>query len=341
MTAESAAADAAAAAVELGQAYIDTNNYRRADGVLRAALSQYPDDPILLTEYARAQVLLKNYHNAAHSAYAALSRVPGDEYATRIYARALDGLGRRADALFVAWQNVIGHPGEYITHYEYARLLNLGRRPQQALIAVAEALRLNPANADNWCLRGDILRALGQSGESTAAYGATLRLAPDHAPAAHNLSLSQLDAGSYALAIDGFLGSARIDPQLGDLANRNIAAAIASVLLQTNIGVVMVAVCAMLLSAVRDVTPQWEIMLRTAVFFFALLVLASLWRLRGVPDSSWRWVFRTRKITVFHVSPTVAALLIGVAATIAGGSVWLALAAMLLLMTAVVAICSS
>src|SRR6201993_2305576 len=162
--------DPAREAIHVADAYLDSGNYERAREVLRGVLAEHPNDPGLLAQYARAEFLLENQPAAAWAAYAALSAAPQDEMAMRIYALSLDGLGRGNDALWMAWRTVTAHPNSHLAHRLYARLLQKSRQFPSALLAVDEALRLDPTSVDALILRGSILHDLGRIGGSDASY---------------------------------------------------------------------------------------------------------------------------------------------------------------------------
>src|ERR1700752_2681593 len=125
-----------AEAIAVAELYCDAGNYGRAQQVLSTALATNPDDPALLTEYARVGIHAKDFQNAAASAYAALARQPSNELTMRVYALALDGLGRRREAVWMAWRNVSDNPNAYVAHYAYARLLSNAGRSSEALVVV-------------------------------------------------------------------------------------------------------------------------------------------------------------------------------------------------------------
>jgi Tfp pilus assembly protein PilF len=220
----------AAAAIHIADAYFDSRNYERAREVLRRSLAEHPNDPDLLAQHARAEFLLDNYPAAAWGAYAALSAAPQDEMAMRIYALSLDGLGRAYDAMWMAWRTVTAYPNSHLAHRLYARLLQKSRQFSSALLAVDEALRLDPTSVDALILRGSILHDLGRIGESDASYRQALTQEPGNAEALNNIGVNRLRRGKFTRALRGFLGAAGIDPTLGDLARRNIGVVLRRVL---------------------------------------------------------------------------------------------------------------
>ena len=191
----------------LAEAYIETGNYQRAREVLGRLLSQNPNDPSLLTQYARAEYMLENYPSAARSAYAGLCADPLNESAMRIYALSLDGLGRDYEARWMAWRGVLAHPNEPLQHRLYARLLHSSRQHASALQAVDVALRLDPMSIEALTLRGSILHDLGRIDESDASYRQVLTLSPGDAEALNNLAVNRLQRFRFGKALRGFLGA--------------------------------------------------------------------------------------------------------------------------------------
>src|ERR1700744_4324204 len=217
-------------AIRIAAAYFDTRNFERAREVLRTALTEQPNNAMLLIHHARAEYALKNYSGAAWSAHAALSVAPQHEFAMRIYALALDCLGRSHEALWLAWRGVMAHPNEPLQHWTYAELLLKARQYVSALVVVDEALRLSPNHVDSLVLRGRILHSLGRLPESDEAYRNALSVDPDNAEALNNLAVNRFHLGKFGRALRGFLGAAGHDPSLGDLARRNVGAVLVRVL---------------------------------------------------------------------------------------------------------------
>jgi Flp pilus assembly protein TadD len=320
------------AAVTLASAYVDARNHSRAEQVLREALTASPDSAELLANLARVQILVKDYYVAAGTAYAALAISPEDAFAMRMYAIALDGVGRLDEALSVAWRAATTHTRDRLAHYVYAELLLKAGRAYDALYVVGEVLRLDPANPDSHVLRGQILARLDKYNESTASYEEALRLDPANAAAVHNIAVNRLASGRWTKAFRGFLGAARLDPELGDLARRNIGAALTKQLRIANLGVAFIAFMALMATESPDQTAPriW------AGFLAVTLLVRAVWLGRMMPLRTWRSVLRIRRNLILRVAVTLAAVPVGVVAAVDPGSAVTRPAGVVLLVAAVI-----
>ena len=332
MTAGSTASGDARGAVELANAYVDARNYVRAMEVLRDALTASPNDAVLLANLARAQVLTKDYASAAGSAHAALAISPEDAFAMRIYTIALDGTGAFHQAMWMAWRTASTHPHDRLAHFVYAELLLRAGRPGDALFVVDEALRIDASRADSQVLRGQILARLGRSDESTAAYEQALALDPSNASAVHNIGVNRLARSKWSAAFRGFLGAARLDPELGNLARENIAIALGRLLRFATLGVVVLGYV-LFLSAPSLVDPSHRgpgPQIVVGVFTAALLGY-TVWVLRVVPPRTLRSVLRIRPGLALRLGLVVCALLFGAVVTAGLGQSVSAVAGVLLI----------
>ncbi|MGX9790463.1 tetratricopeptide repeat protein [Mycobacterium sp. MMS18-G62] len=310
--------DSVLAAIHTARHYIDTRNYERAREILRTALAENPDDPGLLTEYARAEICLQHFESAAQVAYAALGRAPQDALAMRMYASALNGLGRWYEAWWMAWRTATTHPDDYLAHYDLARILAGAGQLQYALTAANESIRLQPNDADTFVLRGSILKKLGRIGESNADYQQALRIAPEHASAVNNLAVNRLAAGKFSSALRGFLGAARLDPSLGQLARDNVGVVVLRVLRQSSIVVVALAFFVVVMLAVHDdgsptIVPRVLIGLCTTA-----LVVILVWILRTLPRRTLASVMRKGGMLSLRMALLVVGIVVGVTATVFG-----------------------
>ncbi|WP_029113711.1 tetratricopeptide repeat protein [Mycobacterium sp. URHB0044] len=335
MTAAGSPAGDVDGAVALAGAYLDARNYARAHQVLRDALTGSPNSAVLLGQLARVQVLTRDYASAARSAYAALAIAPEDGFAMRIYAIALDGCGWLDDALWMAWRVATTYPDDRLTHFVYADLLLKAAQPQAALYVVGESLRLDPANADSHVLRGQILARLRRFDESTASYEEALRLDPGNASAVHNIAVNGLARSQWSSALRGFLGAARLDPELADLARRNIGTALAKSLRLATFGVVVLAFVA--IGTVESTDPgSSTVEARVAAAVFTVALLAGLvWMCRIVPLRTWRSVLRIKPVLVLRLGLVVAAIPVGALATFGMADVVVAVAAPMLLLAGI------
>ncbi len=307
---------------QVADAYFEVGKYESARDVLSRALSQHPNDPELLAQYARAEYLLKNFPAAAHSAYAALSVAPQSELAMRVYALSLEGLGRLPEALSMAWHTVIANPNSAVTHKLYARLLLRARQGRAALCEVDEALRLDPTNVDAIVLRGSILQSMGRIEESDAAFAQALTLDPGNADALHDMSINRLSRRKYARALRGFLGAAGIDPKLGDLARKNIGLLLARILKIVTPVAVLLSFLATFVGSV-DCSGHSTVALRVATGLVTATLIAVLgWMYRSVPRAVLVSVLRERSFVTARVLHAVLALALGAGVTLCGGPEW-------------------
>lgn len=306
--------------ISLANAYADARNHARAEQVLREALIASPDSAVLLANLARVQVLAKQYGEAARNAHAALAISPEYVFAMRIYAVALDAMGWTNQAIYMAWRGATQHPHDRLAHFVYAEMLLKVGRPQDALVVVGEALRLDPANADSHVLRGQILSRLGRTDESTSAYEEALRLDPSNASAVHNIGVNRLARSKWSAALNGFLGAARLDPDLGDLARRNIGIAMARLLRYATVGVLALgwAILVSIPAVGQGTTPDVGHRITVGVGTLALFAY-TVWLSRVIPMRTWRSVLRAQRTLALRVVLIVCAIPLGILAATSGG----------------------
>ncbi len=336
MTAGESAIGDVGGAVALASAYADARNHARAEEVLRDALTLSPDSAVLLANLARVQVLTQDYADAAQTAYAALAISPEDAFAMRIYAVALDGAGWFSQALRMAWRAATLHPYDRLAHFVYAELLLKAGWPQDALVVVGEALRLGPSSADTHVLRGQILARLGRSDESTSAYEEALHLDPGNASAIHNIGVNRLARSKWSAALRGFLGAARLDPDLGDLARRNIGIALARLLRLSTVGVALLA-WLMFLEAPSLGQGHSATGYRMVIGFCTVALIAYMvWLSRVVPFRTWRSVLRIKPVLTLRLGLVVGTVSVGALVAAGRAEAVAAVASALLLLAALV-----
>ena len=318
-------------AIRIAAAYFDTRNFERAREVLRTALTEQPNNAMLLIHHARAEYALKNYSGAAWSAHAALSVAPQHEFAMRIYALALDCLGRSHEALWLAWRGVMAHPNEPLQHWTYAELLLKARQYVSALVVVDEALRLSPNHVDSLVLRGRILHSLGRLPESDEAYRNALSVDPDNAEALNNLAVNRFHLGKFGRALRGFLGAAGHDPSLGDLARRNVGAVLVRVLRRATFLSVLVCLLVDVVGSEQKAnvtTLGWRVLTGLAT---AALICVVGWLIRSIPRQVLRSVLRERFFLVVRLAYALVAVAVGAWVTAFGGPQWAMVTGMLLM----------
>ncbi len=323
-------------AVAVANAYVQASNHGRAEQVLRQALTTTPESAVLLANLARVQVLTRDYASATRTAYAALAISPEDAFAMRIYTIALDGSGWLEQALWMAWRTAGTHPHDRLAHFVYAELLLKAGKPQDALYVIGESLRLDPAAPDSHVLRGQILARLGRSDESTAAYEEALRLDPSHASAVHNIGVNRLARSKWSAALSGFLGAARLDPDLGDLARRNIGIALARLLRLSTVGVALLA-WLMFLEAPSLGQGHSATGYRIVIgFCTGALIAYMVWLSRVVPLRTWRSVLRIKPVLTLRLGLVVGTVPVGALVAAGRAEAVVAVASALLLLAVLV-----
>jgi serine/threonine protein kinase len=63
-----------------------------------------------------------------------------------------------------------------------ALILNRNNKPQEALVKVEEAIKLEPNSADAWGAKGLLLRSMGREKEAIAAFSKAIELSPNERP---------------------------------------------------------------------------------------------------------------------------------------------------------------
>ena len=322
--------------IALATAYADARNHGRAEEVLREALLTAPDNAVLLANLARVQVLTGQYDTAARNAYAALAISPEYGFAMRIYAVALDAAGRVDQALYMAWRGVAAQPRDRLAHFVYAEMLMKVGRPQDALLVVGESLRLDPTSADSHVLRGQILARLGRTDESTSAYEQALQLDPANASAVHNIGVNRLARSKWSAALSGFLGAARLDPDIGDLARRNIGIALARLLRLSTVGVALLS-WLIFLEAPSLGQGHSAVGYRIVIGVCTVALIAYLvWLSRAVPLRTWRSVLRSKPMLTLRLGLLVVTVAVGVLVAAGRAEAFAAVASALLLLAALV-----
>ena len=87
-------------------------------------------------------------------------------------------------------------------------------KPEEAIGAYREAIRLKPDDADAYANLGDTLNQEGKLEEAIAAYRAAIRLQPDFADAHNNLGNMMANQGKLDEAVAEYRESIRIQPNM-------------------------------------------------------------------------------------------------------------------------------
>ena len=314
-----AAFDGVDAVVHAAEGYMAAADLWRAESVLGTALGgAHPNQPRLLTLYARVKLGQGDHAAAANSAHAALSVAPDDEYAMRVYSHALELQGRIPEALTVAWQTATTHPHSHLAHHTYARMLSDARRPVEAMTAVNEALRLNPQDVDALNLRGDIRVALGEFDAAEADYRHALQLNPRDASVVHNLATLEHQRGRRWSAVRGFVVAERLDPRFGDVVRRNVGVVVSGVLRRSAWVVLLVTIAVVATYDIGEDGGTTVIPRIVAGVGAVLLVVMSIPVLRNVPGPMLTSILRQHKILVVRVLQVLAAVVLGAVTAVVG-----------------------
>lgn len=224
------------------------------------------------------------------------------------------------DAASAAWRTVSEHPHSPRAHYTYAVVLRDSGQEHDALTAVNEALRLDPASPDALVLRGDIYRTLWGGPAAAAQYLEALRLNPNHALATHNLAVSRLRWGSLSRAIRGLLAAGRLDPALGPLVLDNLSLALLRVLRMATASVVFLAVALIVVMAAHDDGLPTVLPRIAAGMLTVALGAALVWVVRTVPRPTLWAVLRHRVMLAVRMGFVGLAALLGVVTAAVGSN---------------------
>jgi tetratricopeptide (TPR) repeat protein len=203
-------------AIALGQAYVESRNYRRAVEVLSAALVRDPQEVALLVELAQAQHFAGDTEIADRTIRDALVLAPGHHNALVVHASILAGLGRWRPAIARARRAVNQSPHETGAHYALGRILLESGNPVAALPVAKEVLRIIPDDADAHVLMGAVLAGLNRREQSIAEFQEALRLDPGNAHAVRGLGITHAQGRRFTRALSSLRHSANMDPALGE-----------------------------------------------------------------------------------------------------------------------------
>ncbi len=118
---------------------------------------------------------------------------------------------------------VLARPGDPAAHFALAQALDRVRDPNGALDSLAATLRLAPDHAPALNLRGLVLAERGDVDAAIASFTLAVRSQPGHARAHNNLGNSLRAAGRVAEAESAFAEAVRIQPDY-QLAHHNLGA---------------------------------------------------------------------------------------------------------------------
>lgn len=304
-------AGGAESSLQVAENHLATGDYRRAEQVISSSLSISPNDPRLLTAYARAKLGLGDWTGAAASAHAALSADPGDEYTMRVYTRTLEMLGRWDEALSMAGRTVAANPSSFQAHYGLARLLHSTARQAEAMTAVNEALRLNPTDADSYVLRGDVFAALGQTDAAESDYRHVLQVDPYHADALHSMALLENSRGRRRNALRGLVGLSLLASSHRELVRQNVGGILTGVLRRSAWIVLIVAFAVVFAYTLGQDGHATAVARIIAGIGVVALAMTSGRALLVVPGGLLTSVLRHQQILAVRIVQALAAVMLG------------------------------
>lgn len=152
----------------------------------------------------RASLLLAQSRpaDAEREAMAALATQPDDPGALALLALSRTQQGKFPGALDAATQAVGLAPEYPYFHYVHALVLHHASKPKESFVAVQEALRLNPHEADYFSLLSAIELARGRWQESLEAAEQALALNAEHVEAANFRAMALVRLGRKDEAVE-------------------------------------------------------------------------------------------------------------------------------------------
>ena len=162
----------AEAAAGLGHLLIAKKQYPEAETLLRSALEQKPDDPILTAQLAAALAaqdkadalpLLQKLHDAH----------PQDDNITRMLAEVLSEAGKAAESDQLYTQLIATHPGDAGLYAAHGENLIRQQENQEAFAAFTRATEIDATDADAWSGLAFAASKIGQP--SIALHALTMR----------------------------------------------------------------------------------------------------------------------------------------------------------------------
>ena len=178
--------------VELGRVSAARRDYIRAVFVLAQARQKAPGNAEVLLLLARTAEDASYYDDAAKTYDEYLRLRPGDDAARRDRARACGFTETRKEEARqeLAWY--LGkHPNDPLGHYVFAQIL-WWPEPQEALVHLTQAARLDPDSVSIRFSRAWMLQRLGQMAESLPDLEAAHRLDPENVRVLDLMGLAHL-----------------------------------------------------------------------------------------------------------------------------------------------------
>jgi len=180
----------------LGNVYLDANDPQSAEKELRKAIELGMTRDKALASLVKSLVMQGKFE----AVLAEAGNAPDDLPAALARGNAFLGLGKGEEAkqAFEAARKLSpDHPDALIG---LARHATLSRDVQLATRYADEATARNPANADAWQFKADLLRAQNKAEEALAAYEEALKIKPNAAPALIARAGIEIGMGKYDAA---------------------------------------------------------------------------------------------------------------------------------------------
>jgi tetratricopeptide (TPR) repeat protein len=125
-------------------------------------------------------------------------------------------LGRPEEALVAYEQAIRLDPNHAKIYNNQGNVLHDLGRLEEALMAYEQAIRLDPNYANAYYNQGNVLQALGRPGEALMAYEQAIRLDPNYAKAYYNQGVVLHDLGRLKEALMAYEQTIRLDPNYAD-----------------------------------------------------------------------------------------------------------------------------
>lgn len=178
--------------LELGKACAARQNYPRAVFVLAQARQKAPGRADVLLMLAQAAYDANYFDDAANTYDEYIRLRPDDDTARRDRARAYGATEtRREEARTELEWYLDKHPKDPLGHYVFAQIF-WKTEPEESLVHLTEAVRLDPGSVSIRFSRAWILQRLGQMAESLSDLEAANRLTPHNARILDLMGLAHL-----------------------------------------------------------------------------------------------------------------------------------------------------
>lgn len=183
----------------LGTIYLDANDPQSAEKEVRKAIELGGHADTALAALAKALLMQGKFEKVIEETAPAAGTAVSPEVAV-MRGNAFLGLGKEQEAkasFELARKDNADNPDALIGLARHALLL---KDVDTATRYSEQAVSKNPANADAWNFKGDLLRAQGKAEPALAAYDEAIKLKPDYAAALVSKATIEIGAGKYDAA---------------------------------------------------------------------------------------------------------------------------------------------